>query len=157
MGKKKIVNSLDEGLEVEWKSLDKDADIDKTTTCDKDDIASASSNTLRAIQILGKFIANVDDSSPLLDGMHIVSIPVQEKWVNLPTPEWNENDTDQTKSAYKISCVATSESNAKEMLFLDDGMLSMSATSLLRVDLVQVSPGSESEYLPEVYKPLYIK
>ena len=87
MGKKKIVNSLDEGLEVEWKSLDKDADIDKTTTCDKNDIVSSSSNTLRAIQNFAKFIASMDDSSPLIDGMHIVSILVQDKWVNLPIPE----------------------------------------------------------------------
>lgn len=159
LGEKKIINSLDEDLDVEWKSVDSWGDINDTTTCDlEDNVSSASTNTLRAIQILGEVIANLDDSSPLADGMHIVSIPVQDKWLNLPPPKWNEDDNENpSKSAYKISCVATSESNAKEILSLDEGLLSLSATSLLRVDLISVSPGSESEYLPEVYKPLYGK
>lgn len=52
--------------------------------------------------------------------------------------------------------MATSESNAKEMLSLDEELLALSATSLLTANVL-LSPGSESEYLPDVYKPLYIK
>ena len=57
------------------------------------------------------------------------------------------------KLAYTLLCVATSESDTKEMLLIDDELLSMLVTSLLRVDVELVSPGSESEYLPEDYRP----
>ena len=52
--------------------------------------------------------------------------------------------------------VLTAEPNAMEVLSLDNDLIAMSATSLLDVTITKVAPGSESEYIPNVYKPLYI-
>jgi len=157
LGEMKVANSPDDTSTLEWRPLG-DGDVDSAATCDDDhNVSAASVKTLKAIQTLGEILANLDEASPIADGMHIVSIPVQEKWINLPPPLLNEDENDQqNKIAYKLSCVATSESDAKEMLLIDDELLSMSATSLLRVDVELVSPGSESEYLPEAYRPLYM-
>ena len=51
----------------------------------------------------------------------------------------------------------TSESSAKEMLSINEELLSLLATFLLNVNVASASPGSESEYLPDAYRPLHIK
>ena len=57
----------------------------------------------------------------------------------------------------KLASVASVEPDAMELLSVDEELVAMSATSVLYVDIKMISPGSESEYIPDVYKPLYIK
>ena len=103
--------------------------------------------TQNALEILGGLLASMDEQSPLADGMHIVSIPVNE-WTDLPSID-GEDDT------YQLVSVGTVESDAKELLNMDDDLIAMSATSLLNVEVKSIAPGGESEWIPAVYAPLY--
>ena len=75
-----------------------------------------------------------------------------DKWINLPITNGNQDNI-----GYKLECVVTSESSAKEMLSINEELLSLLATFLLNVDVASESSGSESEYLPDAYRPLHIK
>ena len=73
-GETKIVNAGGDSSDVEWRPLgdgDRGGDGDLRSTCD-----ISSTKMSKGIQILGEFLANLDESSPLADGMHIVSIHV---------------------------------------------------------------------------------
>ena len=156
---------------------EKHQEIDWENIC-VDDEGKRTDTTRNAIGKLGEFIATMDDTSPLLKGMHLISIPLEQEWSELPTPTPNESQTmlDEHKdenpslpppSPYQLVSIATSVPDAlQELTYVlneeadlekeDDGVsLTPSSSSFLKVDIHQISSGSESQYLPECYKPLY--
>ena len=140
---------------IEWKQLSNGKKDEES--CKEEEVAmlekenqkmEAQRQTQNAMGILGALLAGTDENSPLAEGMHIVSIPICEDWTDLP-PVAGANDT------YKLVSVGTVESDARELLYLDDDLLALSATSVLSVDVSRIAPGKESEYIPDVYSPLY--
>ena len=110
------------------------------------------------------FSAELDTNSPIAEGFHIVSFPMMETWTDLPSTstsntdhdgETGEEEDDET-IIYKIICLATSEPFGNKLLDMDEGILTMSSTSVLEVDVSRIVGGGESEYLPEPYKSLYL-
>jgi hypothetical protein len=130
---------------------------------------NATKGTLEAISVLGSLLASLDDDSPLANGMHILSIPITSMdWISLPSPptlvnesvdnsEGKGDDNEGSKEKLKLISIGTVEQDALELLDMGSSMLELSATSLLDVEVKFISPGSESEYIPDVYKPLYMK
>mmetsp|Transcript_39689 Transcript_39689/g.119254 ORF Transcript_39689/g.119254 Transcript_39689/m.119254 type:complete len:331 (-) Transcript_39689:77-1069(-) len=104
----------------------------------------------KVVESLGIFLSGIDENSPLSDGFHVVSFPLTKDWIELP-----EFEEDEGITGYKLSCLATAEPDAKALLGMDDGLLEMTATSVLDIDVSKTSSGSESEYLPDSYRPLY--
>jgi hypothetical protein len=121
------------------------------------------------------FAAEMDDTSPLAGGFHIASFPMTREWIDLPRRTMNDEEggddgggggdddggtgTEPSSiggAAYKIVCMATSEPFASKLLDLDEGILAMSSTSVLEIDVSRTAEGGESMYLPEVYKDLYL-
>lgn len=108
----------------------------------------------RSIKEVANLFAEADEPS-LAKGFHIVSFPMSKYWTDLsiPTPKLGKDDS----NAYKIVCFATSEPFASKLLELDEDILEMSATSVLEVKVERTEGGGKSEYLPEVYKGLYLQ
>jgi hypothetical protein len=104
--------------------------------------------TQRAVEWMGRLLANLEDDSPLLEGMHIVSIPVNEEWWDLPELK-GEGD------GYKLVSIGTVESDARELLKMGNEMMVVSGASLLSVDVSKIAAGGQSNYIPNVYLPLY--
>ena len=105
----------------------------------------------------------VDSLSPLAEGFHIASFPMSESWVDLPSlPECTnekaeeEGGEEAEAAIYKMVCFATSEPFANKLLDMDEDLLTMSSTSVLEVVVSKTAKGGDSQYLPEVYKPLYL-
>ena len=109
----------------------------------------AAQRTSDALESLGVFLSGIDDTSPLSNGFHLVSFPLTDDWVELPRIK-NER-------GYKLLCVATAEPDAEKLIEMDEGLVQMTATSVMKVDVLPTASGSESEYLPASYKPLYRK
>ena len=125
-----------------------------------------------AMERAATFAAEMDDSSPLAGGFHIASFPMTREWIDLPksmNDDGGRGDDDgggdvggsgaepsSGGAAYKIVCMATSEPFASKLLDLDEGILAMSSTSVLEIDVSRTAEGGESMYLPEVYKDLYL-
>mmetsp|Transcript_5692 Transcript_5692/g.7120 ORF Transcript_5692/g.7120 Transcript_5692/m.7120 type:complete len:322 (+) Transcript_5692:89-1054(+) len=138
---------------VQWKSLLRDTE--DSSACDGEEdvrllaIENAklkkAERVTSAIDFLGTLLASMDDTSPFADGMHLVRVPVGNEWVDLPHPG---------ETGYHLASLATSESDARELLNAGD-LIEISATSLLNVKVEHISPGSESKYLPDAYKSLY--
>ena len=112
--------------------------------------------TRTAVEALGVFLSGIGDDSPLSDGFHVVSFPLTNEWIDLPhLPESEEKL--EGASGYRIACVATAESDAEALMSVDAGLLEMTATSVLDIDVWRTASGSKSDYLPDSYKPLYVK
>jgi hypothetical protein len=109
------------------------------------------------LEKVATFIAQMDQDSPVIKGFHIVSFPMSNQWIDLPRPKTSADSDKEPVSAYKLVCFATSEPFASKLLDMDEGLLEMSSTSVLEVDVTLTEEGSKSQYLPEVYKRLYIK
>ena len=106
-----------------------------------------------AIESLGIFLSSLDESSALSEGFNIISCPLSDTWVDLQKPPVINGET---SAGYKIVCFATAEPDAEELLNLGDSLIALSATSVLKVDVSSTESGSESQYLPDAYKPLYL-
>jgi hypothetical protein len=152
-GKILLTNKDEDDVIVEWKALRDDHPAD---SCVEDEISSIEKNniameyakgTQNALGTFGNLLAGMDESSPLAHGMHIVSVPITTDWIDLPVPD-GEN-------GYKLVSVGTVDSDAKELLNLDTDLVAMSAASILKVEVTRIAPGSESEFMPEAYIPLY--
>ena len=109
------------------------------------------------------FSAELDTNSPIAEGFHIVSFPMMESWTDLPSSSTSKTDHDGETGEeedetilYKIICLATSEPFGNKLLDMDEGILTMSSTSVLEVDVSRIAGGGESEYLTEPYKSLYL-
>jgi len=101
------------------------------------------------LEQVGVLVSNLDETSPLAEGFHVVSIPTDFQWTNLQSPK---------TTPYEVVALATAEPDAHDLLSVDDNnevLAMMSATSLMKVEVSHTSPGGESEYLPDAYKPLY--
>lgn len=114
-----------------------------------------------ALLRLATFIAELDSLSPIAEGFHIASFPLDENWTDLPNPEDSkneegENSTQETEVIYKIVCLATSEPFANKLLDMDEDILTMSSTSVLEVAVSRTAKGGDSPYLTEPYKSLYL-
>lgn len=103
---------------------------------------AAASSTLNAIEILGGFLAELDETSPLASGMHILSIPVDNHWRDLPSPNLQKNEQ------IRIASVATVEPDAMELLSMDETLVEMSGTSLLNINVIRIPRGSDSAFIP---------
>mmetsp|Transcript_12192 Transcript_12192/g.22854 ORF Transcript_12192/g.22854 Transcript_12192/m.22854 type:complete len:359 (+) Transcript_12192:36-1112(+) len=106
--------------------------------------------TRRAVESMGELLANLDYASPLSEGMHIVSIPVNKEWWDLP-----ELKEDEEGDGYKLVSVGTVESDVKDLLKMGNDVMIISGSSLLSVDVSKIAAGGQSDYIPNVYKPLY--
>jgi hypothetical protein len=62
-----------------------------------------------------------------------------------------------TRTYYKIACVATSEPDAEEILYMDDSLMPLAPASVLLVKVTPSESGSLSPYLPHAYKSLYLQ
>jgi hypothetical protein len=102
------------------------------------------------MDLLGSLLGNMDEQSPLVEGMHIISIPITDEWIDLPP-------NDAENNAYNLVSVGTVESDAKELLKMGEDMLEMSVSSVLNVEVLRIAPGGESEYIPAAYNSLYKK
>jgi len=147
--------SEDENDAIDWKALGDHVSHD---SCMEEEISSIEKDkmimkyarkTQHALEVIGNLLAVMDETSPLADGMHIVSIPITNEWTDLPAVE-NEN-------GYKLVSVGTVESDAKELLNLDNDLIALSAASVLKVNVLRIAPGGKSEFIPEAYFPLYKK
>ena len=132
------IEETKEEEEFEWEpiytSID---DEDKSCYTQKNE---AVKQTKEAVEKLGNLLAELDEDSPLANGMHIVSIPISSKWRNIPLPESNQK--------LRLVSVGTAEPDAMELLSFDEDLIAMSATSLLDIDVEMIAPGSQSEYIP---------
>lgn len=108
----------------------------------------------KAMEQLGVFLATVEMDSPLLEGLHIISLPLQDTtttWYNLPPL------VDFEQQTYQLVSIASVETQVDELLDQDESYIDITGASILRVTVSQTASGSASEYLPDVYKPLYIR
>ena len=106
----------------------------------------------RSIEEVANLFAGEVDEPSLAKGFHIVSFPMSKYYLDLPISKLGNDEP----NAYKIVCFATSEPFASKLLELDEGILEMSGTSVLEVQVERTEGGGKSEYLPEVYKRLYL-
>eukprot|EP00979_Chaetoceros_neogracilis_P006986 scaffold1434_cov133-Chaetoceros_neogracile.AAC.8 len=155
-GKTLITNTGDdENDTTDWKALGDHASDDSSleeeiSSVEKDNIIMKyAKKTQNALGVIGNLLAVIDDTSPLADGMHIVSVPITNDWIDLPDVE-DEN-------GYKLVSVGTVESDAKELLNLDNDLIALSAATVLKVKVLRIAPGGESEFIPDAYVPLYKK
>jgi len=149
MGEEKKEEGKEEEEEesnTEWKPLGSSQNCDSAKGADQRK-NQAIEGTRNALDLLGNLLANLGESTQFAHGMHILSIPLDQEWYDLPTINHDEK--------YKLASIGTSGSNAFELLSSEDDLIAMSGSSLLRVDVKSVAAGSESEYIPDVYKPLY--
>lgn len=159
-GRNLLEQNQNDGMEhvLDWKHVGEQQNDDE----DEDEIGAvareerlfqSTRGTQRAVEWMGKLLANLEDESPLLEGMHIVSIPVHEEWWDLPKIiQGGEGD-----DGYKLVSVATVESDARAVLKMGKDIMIMSGSSLLSVDVSNIAAGGESKYIPDVYLPLYNK
>jgi len=111
----------------------------------------------KAMQRLATFIGEMDPLSPLTEGFHIVSFPLIDNFVDLPCPTQTDDEKKKdSETIYKIVLLGTSEPFGSKLLDMDEDILTMSSTSALEVIVSRTVKGSDSRYLPDVYKPLYI-
>lgn len=83
-----------------------------------------------AMELFGIVFSEIEEGSPLSEGFHIVSIPLNSNddgWIKLPSP---------TSGPYTITCLATAEPEAEELLAMDPGLVEMTASSVLELRVV---------------------
>lgn len=68
-----------------------------------------------------------EENEQLKQGFHILSIPIDNEWITLTEAEECISD-----ALVSVSCMATAEPEPRELLSLDDSLLEMTATSLLK-------------------------
>mmetsp|Transcript_24857 Transcript_24857/g.59014 ORF Transcript_24857/g.59014 Transcript_24857/m.59014 type:complete len:312 (-) Transcript_24857:129-1064(-) len=113
---------------------------------------------------VASFVAEVDSLSPIAEGFHVVSFPIQSTWSDLPAPKLCDSSNGKDEAAeiqkeppqYKIVLLGTSEPFGKKLLMEPDSVLEMSSTSVLEIAVFQTEEGKSSQYLPEPYKELYL-
>jgi hypothetical protein len=80
-----------------------------------------------AMELFGIAFSQLGDGSSLNEGFHIVSIPLGSEWKTLPSPE---------KGPYVLTCLATAEPEAEELLTMDPGLAEMTASSIMELRVV---------------------
>jgi hypothetical protein len=114
----------------------------------------------KALGALGSFISSTGQDLSFAEGFHIVSCPLTDSWVDLKNPSLNLNNNEinsDTRTCYKIACVATAEPDAEEILYMDDSLMPLAPASVLLVEVTPSESGSLSPYLPHAYKSLYLQ
>jgi hypothetical protein len=144
-------SKTDEDSSIDWKDI---AAGSNEASCNGSGMEErklrAEEGTQKAMDLLGSLLGNMDEQSPLVEGMHIISIPITDEWIDLPP-------NDAENNAYNLVSVGTVESDAKELLKMGEDMLEMSVSSVLNVEVLRIAPGGESEYIPAAYNSLYKK
>jgi hypothetical protein len=74
-----------------------------------------------ALQLFGIVTSQLEQDSPLLEGFNILSVPLAAQWAAVPEP---------LHESYEVSCLATAEPNAEELLKLQLDLLEITASSL---------------------------
>lgn len=87
-----------------------------------------------AMELFGIVLSQIGEGSPLSEGFHILSIPLETDWSALPSPE---------NGSYTLTCLATAEPEALELLTMDPDLVEMTASSVL--ELRVVSAGVEKD------------
>lgn len=90
----------------------------------------------RAMELFGIVLSQTGEGSPLSEGFHIVSIPLENDWISLPSPE---------KGPYTLTCLATAEPEAEELLTMDSGLVEMTASSVLELRVLPAGVESASD------------
>jgi hypothetical protein len=67
----------------------------------------------------------------LSQGFHIISVPILPDWIPISTENGGAEDL--------LTCVLTAEADPREIFTLDEGLLEMTATSFLQVDVASIS------------------
>jgi hypothetical protein len=80
-----------------------------------------------ALEVFGIVLSQLGESSSLSEGFHIVSIPLENDWKPLPPP---------VKGPYMLTCLATAEPEAEELLTMDPGLVEMTASSIMELRIV---------------------
>ena len=94
----------------------------------------------RAMEQFGLSLSQMSEGSPLSDGFHIVSIPLESDWTKLPAPE---------KGPYTVTCLATSEPEASELLTMDLGLVEMTASSIMEFRVVPPAVNDDATTCPD--------
>lgn len=144
--------AMEQMFHVESFILQKESDgnVKHSTLFDSMDIKNA-------MQKVAVLIGEMDQGSPLTQGFHIVSFPLSERFVDLPwITQTDDENKKESEEIYKIIMLGTSEPFGSKLLDMDEDILTMSSTSALEVAVSRTVKGSDSQYLPEVYKPLYV-
>jgi hypothetical protein len=89
-----------------------------------------------AMELFGVVLSQSGEGSPLSDGFHILSIPL-DGWTPLPSME--------DSAAYTLTCLATAEPEAEELLTMDPGLVEMTASSVLELRVVPTGVEAASD------------
>ena len=87
----------------------------------------ASVQMQEAMQQMAVVTSQVEEGSALLGGFHIISVPLQIQWADVPEPRGE---------SYRVSCLATAEPDAAELLTLEDYLVEMTASAILEFDIL---------------------
>jgi hypothetical protein len=112
-------------------------------------LSSSVESTREAIEKLGVLLSGLDESSPLSQGYHIVSIPTTETWADLPVMET------VIDKPYMVVCFGTILPDARALLDTKPYVAARVGISILAVQVSPTAPGRESQHLPEAYRALY--
>jgi hypothetical protein len=80
-----------------------------------------------AMELFGIMFSQLGEDSSLNESFHIVSIPMENEWTTLPSPE---------KGPYILTCLATAEPKAEELLTMDPGLAEMTASSIMELRVI---------------------
>jgi hypothetical protein len=94
-----------------------------------DQLASAGNEAVKEIlERLGFLLSQSTSADDFTDGFHILSIPAGSEWIKLPSDQFET-----------LTCVSTAEPDTRELLTLDEGLIEMTASSVLQVKLSGVT------------------
>jgi hypothetical protein len=95
-----------------------------------DCIANVGSEEIKIVVERLGFLLSQSTTADLTEGFHILSVPVTSDWILLSTTGDEEAEI--------ITCLATAEPDARELLTMDPDLVEMTVTSVLQVQLDKV-------------------
>lgn len=94
---------------------------------------SSADDMKQTLERMAGFLSQVEEDDALLMGFHILSIPTVTEWTDLPQPAMST----------ALVALATAEPDAQELLDMDNGLIALTATSILAVQLSQIESGKK--------------
>lgn len=89
-----------------------------------------------ALQRFGVVLSSSMNDDKVMDGIHIVSLPLMNK------DSWTRID-DSSSMPTTVTCLATAEPDAETVATLDEGLLEMTASSILEFTIVRNEEGEQ--------------
>lgn len=84
-----------------------------------------------ALQRFGVVLSSMDDN--VMDDIHIVSMPLYQDWTHIL----------DSSMPTTVTCLATAEPDAETVATLDEGLLQMTASSILEFTVVGIEEGEQ--------------